>query len=181
MKIISGEHRGRKLAKFNISHIRPTSEIVKSAIFSSIQFIIGGSDFLDLFGGTGSVGLEALSRGANSVFIIDNNADSIKLIKKNNELAGGNAQIIFASFDKAIQQFSKKNIKFDIIFLDPPFDSNLGEQAIDLIYKNNILKPEGIIIFEFRKDKILKLNDYCEIVKEKKYGIKKVVFISLNK
>lgn len=180
MRIIGGKHKGKKLSGFNLEHIRPTSDIVKEAIFNSLQTVVSGSVFLDLFGGTGSVGLEAYSRGAQSVYICDKNADSIKLIKKNNQLLNGQAKIIAADYEKAIQHFAKNNICFDIIFIDPPYLTNHGEKAIALIYKNAILSKGGVIVFEHHKSKNYELPNYCALISEKKYGIKKVLYIKFN-
>lgn len=181
MRIIAGKHRGKKLSQFNLDHIRPTSDIVKEAMFNSLQTIIKDSVFLDLFGGTGSVGLEAYSRGAKSVYICDNNINSIKLIKKNNALISGQANVIFSDYEKAINNFAKEKIKFDIIFIDPPYLTNFGERAIEFIYKHNILNNDGIIVFEHHKNKEFKVPEFCELVNEKKYGIKKVLYLEIIK
>ncbi len=177
MRIISGEFRGKKLFEFDYDNIRPTSDNVKEAIFNTISAEIQDSIFLDLFGGTGNVGFEALSRYAKKVYICDVNFNSIKLIKKNNTLFKNMAEVLHLGYEKAIKYFSNNNIKFDIIFLDPPYNTDLGLKAINLIYDERILNEDGIIIYEGHKKASLKVNDNFEIIKEKVYGIKKIYYL----
>lgn len=180
MRIIAGKFRGKKLSEFNLNNIRPTSDIVKEAIFNTLQNEIYNSEFLDLFGGTGSVGLEAVSRGAKNVVICDSNINSINLIKKNNALLNNLATVLHLSYDKAIIKLSQEGYCFDIIFLDPPYNSDFGIKAIELIYKHNLLKPDGLIVFEHHKNSNFNFPSYCKIYNEKQYGIKKVIYIELE-
>lgn len=180
MRIITGKYKGKKLAQFNYDNIRPTSDNVKEAIFNTLQYNLEGSVFLDLFGGTGNVGFEALSRGAESVYICDNNKNSIALINKNNAMFNNGAIVIMQDYIKALQKFASQNITFDYIFIDPPYKTDLGEITIQQIYNLNLLNPQGIIIFEHHKDKKYELPSFCTLLNSKKYGIKVVEYLEIS-
>lgn len=174
MRIIAGKHKGRILSSFEAENIRPTSDRVKEAIFSKIQFVLSGSVVLDLFGGTGNFGLEALSRGAGKVYICDNNDKSINLINKNNLALGESAIIIKNDFKKILKNFC--GTKFDIIFLDPPYATNYGEQSLAAILENGLLSKNGFVIFEHNKGKNFDFLGY-EIFDQKTYGTMQVSFL----
>ncbi len=167
MRVVSGKYRGKKLKEFDISSTRPTLDRVKEAMFNLIQFDVQNSVVLDLFSGTGALGLEAISRGAKITYLIDSNAEAIKLIKQN--LANVTEQYKLIKED-AITFLNKCNLKFDIVLLDPPFNSNLGIEAINIIIKNNMLNNNGIIVFETSIDKPFVLEHKNYSVKFKKYG-----------
>lgn len=181
MRIIGGKWKGKTLASFDYDNIRPTSDNVKEALFSSLQFEMQDSRFLDLFGGTGSVGLEAASRGAKEVVICDNNRNSISVIEKNKELVGAKeVAVLQLDYKMALAHFGFEEKQFDIIFIDPPYDTEFGVQAIELIYEDNLLAHDGIICLEHHKDKELVLPSFCEIYKQKKYGIKMLTYIEFK-
>lgn len=173
MRIVAGKHKGKTLATFDADNIRPTSDRVKEAIFSKIQFDIVNSVVLDLFGGTGNLGLEALSRGAKKVYICDNNDASISLIKKNNNSLKENANILQCDYNKCLKTLQTE--KFDFIFLDPPYASNYGEKSLELIFKLNLLSDNGVIIFEHNKGK--QFNSDFELFDQKTYGTMQVSFL----
>ena len=177
MRIIAGKHKGRVLSSFEADNIRPTSDRVKEAIFSKIQFLLPNLTVLDLFGGTGNFGFEALSRGAKQVYICDNNEKSIALITKNNKALGENAIIIKNDFHKCLKNF--KSNMFDLIFLDPPYATNYGEQSLELIKKYNLLTSEGMVIFEHNKGKTFNYSGY-ELFDQKTYGTMQVSFLRVN-
>ena len=122
MRIIAGKWKGKKLNTPPDSRIRPTLDRVRESIFSMISFDIPSSNVLDLFGGTGVMSLEALSRGANSATIVDNHKDSVTLIKKNITLCGATAQttIFCGDYRDFLGKTNKTGNKFDIVFVDPP-------------------------------------------------------------
>lgn len=177
MRIIAGKHKGKVLSTFEADNIRPTSDRVKEAIFSKIQFILPGLIVLDLFGGTGNFGLEALSRGAKQVYICDNNDKSINLITKNNKALGESAIIIKNDFHKILKNF--EGTKFDIIFLDPPYATNYGEQSLELILKHKLLSDNGFVIFEHNKGKQFSFNGF-EMFDQKTYGTMQVSFLRVQ-
>ena len=176
MKIISGLYKGRVLEGFDIDGTRPTMDRVKESLFATIQNKIPNSTVLDLFSGSGNLGIEALSQGASKAYLVDNNKKAINTIEKNiNKLNIENVEIIKNDYKEAIKDFSKE--QFDLIFLDPPYKTNYIEESIKLIEKYNILKEDGIIICESDNlDKIVYSNVY-KAVKEKKYGDKYVVLL----
>ncbi len=153
MRIISGIFKGRKLIPPRGLSIRPTPDKVKGAIFNIIGERIVECSFLDLFAGTGAIGIEALSRGAKEVVFVDNSIKAINTIKENLsrcKMQDARCKIVkekTVEFIKSVGQgFSPA--KFDFIFLDPPYKSHLGEQALMEISQCNILKKDGEVIWE---------------------------------
>ena len=145
MRIVAGKYRGRTLLEFEGDRIRPTLDKVRESLFNIIQNKIAGSSFLDLYCGTGAVGIEALSRNAESVVFNDSSRDSVNLLKKN--LAKIKADEDYEIFNKDAVQFLKTtDKKFDIIFIDPPYKSK--EKFDALAFCAPILNEDGIIIFE---------------------------------
>lgn len=163
MRIISGKYKGKNLKGFSIDGTRPTMDRVKESLFGIIQNKLINSNCLDLFSGSGSLGLEALSNGANSCVFVDKNKEVIDILKSN-LLNIENTIIIKKDYESYLKEC---NTKFDIIFLDPPYELNLISLSIKLILKNNLLNENGLIICEYEKEKI---EFDLEIIKEKKYG-----------
>jgi 16S rRNA (guanine(966)-N(2))-methyltransferase RsmD len=148
MRVISGSARGRKLKTPETYDIRPTTDNVKESIFNIIQFDIEGRRILDLFAGTGQLGIECLSRGADSVVFIDQSKDAVKIVKDNLKTCGLNGTVL--------QQDSLGYLracgKFDVIFIDPPYDSGLYQPALEIINSVDILSDGGIIVCESRRE-----------------------------
>ena len=167
MRIISGKYRGKILKEFELNSTKPTTDRVKESIFNLIQFDVAESVVLDLFAGTGALGVEAVSRGAKKTYFVDNNFQAINLIKQN--LKGLDGDFVVENVD--YETFLKnKNVKFDIVFLDPPYKTNFGLKAIDLIIEKDMLNENGIIIFETSEDNNFDLLYSGFDVKKKKYG-----------
>ena len=162
MRIISGKYRGTKLFTLEGLNTRPTLDRVKESLFNILNFDLQNAVVLDLFSGSGALGLEALSRGAKEAFLCDNSRAAVNIIRKNVQKLKLEAftNIINKDFEKALQDLHIKNKKFDIIFLDPPYDSNLGINSLKFISdnKNKVLSKDGIIIYETDKNFILKLK-----------------------
>lgn len=175
MRIVAGKHKGLSLFEFDAENIRPTSDRVRENIFNKIQFRIMDSVVLDLFGGTGAVSLEFVSRGAKEVIICDNNKNSINLITKNFNKAKEKLNLINGDYKDCLKKLSDK--KFDIIFLDPPYASNFGEESINLIVSYKILKEDGIIVFEHLLDTNYKIPNELELLDCRKYGTIEVSFL----
>ena len=147
MRVISGKYKRMELKGFNIDGIRPTMDKVKEAIFGMIQGYVDDSICLDLFAGTGSLGIEALSNGAKHVYFNDEMKDAINVIKSNIEKTSDkNSTIIHSDYTSSIKKFSENSIKFDIIFLDPPYGKIKIKTVIDKIIKFDILNDDGIIV-----------------------------------
>ena len=175
MRIISGKYKGRILEGFTLDKTRPTMDRVKESLFAMIQDKIVDSTILDLFAGSGNLGFEALSQGANKVYFVDNNNKAIKVINDNNTKLGNlNIEIIKGDYLKALKELETE---FDIIFLDPPYNTDYINKSIDKIIEYRLLKDEGIIVCETDDlKKIIIPNDY-KVSKQKRYGNKYVVMI----
>lgn len=169
MRVISGKYKGKKLTGFDIDGTRPTMDRVKESMFAMIQNKLQNSVVLDLFAGSGSLGIEALSNGANSAYFVDNNIELIKILKENTNSID-NVKIIKSDYKKALLSFKDK-VKFDIIFLDPPYKLNLINNCIELITKYDLLNTNGIVVCEYENEII---NTNLELIKYKSYGSKNI-------
>lgn len=174
MRIISGKYKGRNVEGYNMIGTRPTMDRVKESLIGMIQNKIKDSICLDLFAGSGSVGLELLSNGANTCYFVDNNKIVIDTIKKNitKIKIEENYHLILNDFHKALKNFKEQNIKFDIIFLDPPYKNNYIKNSLQLILEYNLLNKDGIIICEYEQEQF---NCNLEIIKTRKYGSKNII------
>lgn len=172
MRIIAGDYKGRKLITPNGRNlVRPTSEKVKGAIFSMIQDRIEGSVFCDLFAGTGSLGLEALSRGADFCWFGDHAQECVTMVRKNIELCRAEeyAHVTHGDFLKTLQNIDGK---VDVFLLDPPYKKGALEASIEAIADMDLLADNGVIIAEHGSDKELPEELFgFRKVKEKRYGI----------
>lgn len=176
MRIVSGKYRGKILKEFELSTTKPTTDRVKESIFNLIQFDVQDAVVLDLFAGTGALGIEAISRGAKQVFFVDENLQAIKLIKENLKGIEGNFQINQTSYENFL---NSTKLKFDIVLLDPPYKTEFGIKAIDMLIKNNLLNSNAIIIFETSEENDFKIDIKGFEIKKKKYG--KIVVFKLVK
>jgi len=167
MRIIAGRYRGRNLKDFNLETTKPTTDRVKENLFNLIQFQVADAVVLDLFSGTGALGIEAVSRGAKQVFLIEKNKDAVKIIKSN--LNGIEGNYLLKEID-AFDFLNEIKIKFDIILLDPPYKTDFGVKAIEIILKNGLLNKNGVILFETSSELNFELNFEGLNVSKKKYG-----------
>ena len=178
MKIISGKYKGRVLEGFDIAGTRPTMDRVKESLFAMIQSYLEDATVLDLFAGSGNLGIEALSEGAQEIYLVDKNKKACQVIKRNINKIGIEASDIFCGdYKSALKKYQEQSIKFDIIFLDPPYQTDLVKKSIEIIEKYELLSKSGIIVAESNTlDKII-YSDKLEIVKSKKYGDKVVAIL----
>ena len=153
MRVISGSARGRKLREPEGQSIRPTTDMVKESIFNIIQFDIEGRRVLDLFAGTGQLGIEALSRGAVAAVFVDETGEAIKLVRDNIKTLSLEDRAVVTRSDAL--SFLEHGGRFDIIFLDPPYETKLIEKALKAIIEFDILNENGIIICETKEDRQL--------------------------
>ena len=177
MRIISGKYKGKNLIGFDIEGTRPTMDRVKESLFAMIQNKINNSTILDLFAGSGSLGIEAISNGAKTVYFVDNNIELINIIKNNTKSMKDDIIIIKNDYQNALLDFKNKNIKFDIIFLDPPYKLNLINNCLNKILEYNLLNSDGIIVCEYENEIIE--NSKLNLIKEKKYGSKNIKIFKL--
>lgn len=169
MRVISGSRRGRKLISFEGDSIRPTTDRVKESMFNLICDFVGGSRVLDLFGGSGALSIEALSRGALSAVIVDSDKKSMEIIKKNIALTGFENETR-TILSKAESFVADSPDSFDIIFLDPPYNKGFVTPILNAVSERRLLTDGGIAVLE---------SDSCddhgeisglEILKQRKYG-----------
>ena len=168
MRVISGKYKGKQLDGFDINGTRPTMDRVKESMFASIQNYVKDSIVLDLFAGSGSLGIEALSMGAKECYFVDSGHEVFKVLKNNTKDIDG-AKLYNKDYEEALNSF---NNKFDLILLDPPYSLNLINNCLDIIYKNELLNDNGIIVCEYETEDVD--SEYFELIKEKKYGSKYV-------
>ncbi len=175
MKVISGKYKGRKIEGFDIEGTRPTMDRVKESLFATIQNYVKESVVLDLFSGSGNLGIEALSEGASYAYLVDKNIKCIKTINKNiNNIGIENVKVLNMDYKLALKQINKK---LDLIFLDPPYKTSLIEDSLKLIDEYDLLSDDGLIVCESDDvDKIIYSNKY-ESIKEKRYGDKYIVLL----
>lgn len=171
MRVISGKFKGKNLRFVSNEELRPTANMVRQALFTKLQFEISGKRFLDLFAGSGAIGIEALSRGAGRVVFVDKSPLAINIIKQNisNTITGNRQfEVVHADFKRALETFFEK---FDFIFLDPPYKSNFYLEAANLILKNNLLSNGGMLICEHEAKSPFEISGF-KVISRKKYGTK---------
>ena len=183
MKVISGYLKGRIIKGYNIDGTRPTMDRVKESLFASIQDYVKDSVVLDLFSGTGNLGIEAISNGSSKCYFVDNNRECIKIINDNINTFKINDKCVVINKDyrHALKYFRDNNIKFDLILVDPPYDYVICNEILELVYKYNLLNNNGIIVLEYRSDNIDDSLRCYELLKKKKYGDKFISIYKFNK
>lgn len=182
MRVISGKSRGKKLISLEGLNTRPTLDRVKEALFNIIQFDIENTKILDLFAGSGALGIEALSRGACEATFCDNSQDAIQVIKTNIENTKNvdKSIVINKDYSLALNSLSKQNKTFNIIFLDPPYKTDFGIKAIKAILDLKILAKDGIIILETddkQKEQEIEQINNIQVFDKRKYGKVMLIFI----
>ena len=178
MRIISGTARGTKLYTLEGSKTRPTLDRVKESVFNIIQNQIKEATVLDLFSGSGAIALEALSRGAKKAVVCDNSKDAIEVIRKNIQKTHFEQKVELYNTDYKKCLENVKTQKFNIIYLDPPYKTNLAKDSIEKILDLNLIDNNSIIIIEKDKEKNIKEIEKLkiQIVDQRKYGRAFIVF-----
>lgn len=174
MRVITGTARGRKLIAPEGIDVRPTKDSVKEAIFSAIQFEIEGSTVLDLFAGSGQLGIEAVSRGAKKAYLVDSSQNSIKFIKQNVSHVGFDSQCEIVNMPNSAF-LRTTGEKFDIALLDPPYEKSLIQRSLPALTER--MKDTGVIVCEHEPGCRLpeEVNGFV-ITKSKKYGKSSLTF-----
>lgn len=177
MRIVAGEFRSRKLNTLPGDNTRPTLDKVREAVFSSLGGYFHEGEMLDLFAGSGGVGLESLSRGIKKAYFCDNNRNAVKVIESNiKALKVENRSSVYCMNYKAMLD-KMKNHSFSLIYLDPPYALKVIEEILTFIDENDMLDPYGTIVVETLKEDTFS-DMYGSLVKtkEKVYGITRVTY-----
>lgn len=178
VRVTGGIYKGRKLKSVEGLKTRPTPSIVREALFDILGERIRGSCFLDLYAGFGCVGIEALSRGAAFSMFVEDNFKAVAVIKENLEILAINSgcQILAVPALKSIKKILLYNLKFDFIFLDPPYSENPFVKFFELLSENNILSRGGEIIIQHSKKSSPKIPEGYIAKKEYNYGDTSLLF-----
>ena len=186
MRIISGKHKGKKLFLPKDKNTRPLRDLVKESIFNLLDHSniikkkLENSSILDLFSGTGSFGLECLSRGSKNVYFFENYIEAIKVLEKNLIFFKNNKNFKIFKFDcfEFFESGKEINEKFDIIFIDPPYKELRINKLIEKIIEKKILKNDGLMIIHRHKKDKLEISKKVKILDVRNYGISKVYFLN---
>ena len=170
MRVIAGKHKSKVLESLEGRNTRPTMDKVKEGIFNSLQEVHGLG--LDLFAGSGALGIEALSRGMEKVIFVDQNFKAVKVIQANLKQLDlrDQSEVYKNNADRALKALNKREIQFDYIFLDPPYNKGLIDKALEQIAEFNLLKENGIIICEFSNHAQITTNGF-KVIKQDHYGL----------
>ncbi len=181
MRVISGISKGFRLYSPVGTDIRPTSDMNKETIFNILAPYVQGSVVLDLFAGSGGLGIEALSRGADFVAFVDSAKKSIEIIEKNldhtNFKDKNKAKVYFSDYKNALMTLANENkYKFDLIFLDPPYQKNLIQTALDLVLKYELLAEDGLVVVEQSSKEETEFEGYS-VYKFRKHSTTTILFL----
>lgn len=174
LRIYSGLYKGRKLKSINHPDVRPTTAKIKLSFFDTVQHGIRETIFLDGFGGGGNIGIEALSRGAEYVVFIEHLPEAVKVLRHNLDKIGiptDHYRIIKGDYNRSVIQLGADGFKFDIVFLDPPYQLLDFANPLKVVYKRDILKEDGIVVLE-RPTKTKFDAKYFELYKTQRLGTK---------
>lgn len=173
MRVVAGKYRGTNLYTLEGNNTRPTKDMVKEALFSSLM-VMPDESFLDIFSGSGAIGIEAISRGLSDVIFNDYNRDACKIIEKNLDKIKVKKKVYNLDYKDLLNSLKTS---FDYIFADPPYAFEHYDELFELIQKNNLLNKKGIIVLEVKSDNKLKERFGAYLLyKERKYGISKLLY-----
>lgn len=185
MRVIAGKARGFKLSSFKGNAIRPTLDRVKESFFNQVNPVIEGARFLDLFAGTGNIGIEALSRGAAWVVFVENDRGARELIYRNLEkcrfLEGDDWELLKTDALRAVSFLDKGGCQFDLVYVDPPFNDEIYEPCLMKLSSSRLLKETSLVVVESRHNALAHEN-YGEIslTRRRRVGDSCLSFFSLN-
>ncbi|MFV0504297.1 MAG: 16S rRNA (guanine(966)-N(2))-methyltransferase RsmD [Lachnospirales bacterium] len=183
MRVISGQARGTKLFEPANNNIRPTTDRIKETLFNIINFYIEGANVLDLYSGSGALGIECLSRGATHCTFVEKEKEHCKLIEKNLEKTkffSDRFIVLNKSIGQKVGFPTIENNTYDIILMDPPYNMSLENETIEFIYKKNILKERGIIVIEHSSSTKLNLPEGFTSLKEKNFKTTTITILQKN-
>ncbi len=150
MRVVSGTLKGRKLASFRGRQIRPTADRVREALFNIMHLSWEDREVIDLFAGTGGLGIEALSRGSSRVVFIERHPRALDVLEKNLRVLNliDRGEILRMSVEEGMRVLQRKRQTFDVAFLDPPYGSGLADSALHLLERSAIMRPDGVVVAE---------------------------------
>ncbi len=172
MRIIAGKHRGRVLAAFGEQDIRPTPDRVKESLFQILSGYLRGARVLDLFAGSGALGLECLSRGAEEVIFNDSSKESLLVLRKNLNAFGERAEVLNMDFSSCLMRVGGT---FDLIFCDPPYRLDLAEEIMGRVEERGLLRENGLIVYESERE--IPVSAPFEIADKREYGRVKIFLL----
>lgn len=186
MRIISGTARGAKLYTLDGLHTRPTLDRVKEPLFNILNFKLDDAIVLDLFAGSGALGLEAISRGAYKSIFCENDRNAIKVIERNIEKTKFEKQsiLIKSDFEEALKMLADDDLKVDVVFLDPPYKTDLISKALNKIIDLKVLNEDAVIVAETDEPEAVEekiKNIGLEIYDIRKYGRVSLIFLTNSK
>lgn len=172
MRVIAGKYKSRQLKSVKSNLTRPTTDRNKENMFNIIGPYFQGGNVLDLFAGSGGLGIEALSRGCDFLYSVDNQYAAFQIIKENiKSLKIENAKVYKLDYRKALKKFNQERIKFDLILLDPPYGKGLVDGILEFLIENEMLNDECIIMVEELKEVVFKTFNQLNLIKKNDYGI----------
>lgn len=179
MRVIAGKARSVRLQTPEGLETRPTTDRIKETLFNMINFDLPGANFLDLFSGSGAMGIEAMSRGANKATFMDSEKEPVRCIRENIKKTRfeEQSQVIQSTIEVGLAKLQGQ--KFDVIFMDPPYSTGLDQKALELIQTYELLAEEGYIIVERSTEDVLKYDsEYYRVVKEKGFRTTTMTFLT---
>lgn len=180
MIVLGGKLKGKKLAKCKSKSIRPAMALVRKSLFDTLQNLdtIKNANVLDLCAGSGILGIEALSRGAKSLTLVDSEKSSISLIKKNLNFCNLEAKVILGELPTVLNRLLNKNTRYNLIFLDPPYgQSKFIEKVLIALVEQNLIEKNGIIVIETEQKSSFSFPKELKLFKEKRFGNTKMMLI----
>jgi len=172
MKILGGKYKGRNF--YMPLGIRPTQNMLRAAIFDVLGHDLSGLSFLELFAGSGAVGLEAISRGAKRVVMVEHNDLNAKTIRENCELLGiglgGDVSLVHADAFKTVKTLSEEAKTFDIVFFDPPYARKLAKKTLKLLESRDILHAQSLVLIQYEESEKLDVPETFKVLTQRRYG-----------
>ncbi len=179
MRIVAGESKGARLLVPSGKEVRPTSDRVREAVFSSLGASVRGARVLDLFGGSGALGLESMSRGASEVVFVERSGMIRKVLEANIATLGyrESTRVIPGDAIRALRRLDGEKERFDIVFVDPPYASDLAQRAVEELAANDLMTPLSIIVVEHTKSMIIHQPKSLQVSTTKRYGSTVITFL----
>jgi 16S rRNA (guanine(966)-N(2))-methyltransferase RsmD len=184
MRVIAGEAKGRRLKAPKGRELRPTGDRVKEALFNILPHDLSGRKVLDLFAGTGNLSLEALSRGAEEAVLVDISRDAVQVIEENVRGLGltARSRVLTAPVFKSVRMLARREEKFDLIFLDPPYDKELVGETLKAIAAEGLLAESGVVVAEHSvREKVQERYGALVLADRRRYGDTQLSFFGYSK